>query len=59
MKKIIFNGAILAFGLFICSFTGAGESPKHMCDARNSNKCVIKYTDGSTVEATGASIILP
>ncbi len=59
MKKLTISGAILAFGLLICSFTGAAENPKHMCDARNSNKCVIKYSDGSTVEATGASIILP
>lgn len=59
MKKLTINSAILAFGLFICSFTGAGENAKHMCDARNTNKCIIKYEDGSSVEATGASIIIP
>jgi len=58
MKKLTINGAILGFGLFICSFTGQAENPKHTCDANNSNKCVIKYSDGSTVEATGVSKVI-
>jgi len=35
MKKLTINGAILAFGLFICSFTGLAENPKLTCDANN------------------------
>lgn len=58
MKKLTINGAILAFGLFICSFTGEGENPKHTCDAKNTNKCVIKYSDGSSVEGTGVAIVI-